>query len=232
MSSDDPLCMRDLNPSLLNAQIESKSKDKLRAPSEFQIAKEQRLQQKEQRLNKLPSTKAHSTPTKADIPPPPEIVDPSTLLDKISAYRERFPHLKSRNSKLTAKSTIEELTDELHYLELQLGSQKDGNIGNYLFIGALTTLERVSYSYNPLNLQLQGLGKVAGDNIDEFSPIIDELLIKYGTGMYMPPEYRLILATGALVYTVHSANCGNPKFAEAYASMKKKVNVPSGSSDL
>ena len=52
------------------------------------------------------------------------------MLDKIEMYRQRFGHLKSRN-KLSGKSTAEEIEDELHYLEQQLG-QKDGHMGQHL----------------------------------------------------------------------------------------------------
>ena len=56
-----------------------------------------------------------------------------------------------------------------------------------------------------------------------------ELMIKYGAGMYMPPEYRLLLSVGAMVVTVHSANSGDPRVGEALQKMSAAVNVKGGS---
>ena len=51
------------------------------------------------------------------------------FLDKIGAYKEDFPNLKSRN-KVGPESTPEEIEDELHYIQLQLGSStQSGNFG-------------------------------------------------------------------------------------------------------
>jgi len=164
-------------------------------------------------------------------PPPSEapvkdMKDKSLLLDKIQMYRDRFPHLKSRN-KLSAKSAIEEIEDELHYCEQQLG-QKEGHMGNHIFLLAMSGLEEVTTKhYNPLGLNLAGLSQVARENQDQFAPILDELVIKYATNMYVGPEMRLAMATATLVYTVHAANSGNPAVAQALASMNKPVTAQS-----
>lgn len=225
MSNRDPLAMGDLEPAAISAAIESKSKGKIKPPSELDLKKEERLSQKEQRLA-----------SKIVVPPGPPVkpvTDPSPLLDKINAYKERFPHLKSRNAKLTAKSTIEEIEDELHYLELQLGSSKDGSMGTMLFVGTMVGLETLTRDYyNPLKLNLNGLGQVAKDNIGEFQETIDELMIKYGAGFYMQPEYRLVLAVGALVMTVHSANSGDSRVGETLKKMSSAAKPPAGAAGM
>ena len=129
---------------------------------------------------------------------------------------------------MSAKSTYDELTDELHYIEQQLG-QKEGHMGNQLFLLALTGVEEVTTNhYNPLGLNLRGLSNVARDNMEQFAPILDELFIKYATNMYVGPEMRLVMATATLMYTVHSANCGNPQVARAMEAMSKKAPVSAG----
>ena len=85
--------------------------------------------------------------------------------------------------------------------------------------------------WNPLGLNLTGRGTVAQQNMQEFQPIIDELMIKHGAGMYTSPEWRLALAIGATVVTVNAAN-NNPEVARAMKTMNAKVNVPQGSADL
>ena len=157
--------------------------------------------------------------------------DKSHLLDKIQAYRERFTNLKSRN-KVSAKSSIDEIADELHYMEQQLG-QKEGHMGHHMFILALSGVEELTTKhYNPLGLNLMGLSKVANDNSDQFAPILDELFIKYATNMYVGPEMRLVMATATLVYTVHAANTGNPTVARAMEAMSKPANPPASAKDL
>lgn len=221
------MMMADLEPANIAAAIEAKKSGKVKAPNELDMKKEERLQMKEARLAARFST--NNTPqASSSSAVAPEPVDPSYLLDKIAAYKERFPDLKSRNAKLSAKSSVEELQDELHYLELQLGSSKDNNMGSMLFVSGMGILENVTKSYNPLKLQLDGLGNVAKDNIEQFTPIIDELMIKYGASFYMAPEYRLVLAAGMLVYTVHSANSGDARVGEMLGKMHAKAQVPAG----
>jgi hypothetical protein len=79
---------------------------------------------------------------------------------------------------------------------------------------------------------LQGLGSVTKDNIGEFEPIVDELMIKYGAGMYMSPELRLMMLIGSTVLTVHMANSGDPRIAEALKKMNKQAKEQVGSKDL
>jgi hypothetical protein len=56
-------------------------------------------------------------------------------------------------------------------------------------------------------------------------------MIKHNAGSYTSPEWRLALAIGATVITVHAAN-SNPDMARAVKSMNQAVNVPKGSADL
>ena len=156
-------------------------------------------------------------------PPPPEPVkDRSALLDKCGQYRERFPELKSRN-KISGKSTIEEIEDEIHFYQQQLGT-KDGNMASTVLVAAMAGVEQITEHYwNPLGLQLSGLAKVTKDNQGEFQPILDELMIKYGASMYVSPEMRLCGLVATLMYTVHSANTGDPRTAAAFEKMRQVV---------
>eukprot|EP00900_Chrysochromulina_parva_P019361 jgi/Chrpa1/27426/Chrysochromulina_OHIO_Genome00026162-RA len=145
-------------------------------------------------LKKQKEVVAAMESTPQELPPPPSPEELRVMLDKIGAYKERFPNLKSRN-KVGPKSSPEEIEDELHYIQLQLGtSTQSGNFGAVALCTAMTCLERSTEYYNPLNLDLRGLGAVTKQNMHEFQPIIDELLIKYNTGLYAPPELRLAMA--------------------------------------
>ena len=226
---DDPLSLSDLNPNKIAAEVAEKKIKKKAEPTEIEVQREQRLQNKEKRMG------GPSGPNAPPAPPPPPPVsaeEKSALLDKLGAYRERFPHLKKRNN-VTVKSSADDIEDELHYCEMQLGSRQDNNIGGMILHGSMLVIETVHRDvYNPLGLNLNGLAKVTKDNMAEFQPIVDELMIKYSTGLYMGPEMRLVLAMGALVMTVHGANSGDVRIASALEKMNTGVKVPAGADDL
>lgn len=210
----DPLNLIELEPALLGAAQEERAARKKGGSSAPP------KEPKEPKRSSLPAALEAPAAPPEPIPPSPEQL--RLMLDKIGAYRERFAHLKSRNKKL---SSPEEIEDELHYIELQLGSSQGVNFGASGLCMAMTCLERSTNYWNPLNLNLSGLSTVTQQNMHEFQPIIDELMIKYNTGMYTPPEWRLALAIGATVVTVHAAN-QNPEIAKAVRAMGKTVNKP------
>ena len=231
-SSNDPLGLADLDPDKIQAKIDARDKKTGKAPSELDLQKEARLAEKEKRLASGATFSKTKPPSEGPPPAPQAPKDRSVLLDKITAYRERFPFLKKRNN-LSGKSTIEEIEDELHYCELQLGSQGGAqNIGATVLYGTMLGIEKITHDYwNPLGLNLTGLGTVAQQNMPEFQPILDELMIKHNAGVYTSPEWRLALAIGATVITVNAAN-NNPEMARAVKSMNMAVNKPQGSGDL
>ena len=142
-------------------------------------------------------------------------------LDKIFQYKEKFGKLKSRN-KVTGKSTLEELNDEVHYIEEQLGGGTTGPQGGsgLVFVGAMHGLEYVAENvFNPLGLKLQGLGSVCSENADQFTPLLDELMIKHGMVMVVSVEVRLAVLVATTVMTVHAANSGNEGVAAALNKM-------------
>ena len=223
--SEDPLKLAGLDPEVIDVSVAERKRPAKTEKTELAKMRAETAAKKEERLAAGPSI--------APPPPPPEppVQDKSHLLDKIQAYRERFTNLKSRN-KVSAKSSIDEIADELHYMEQQLG-QKEGHMGHHMFILALSGVEELTTKhYNPLGLNLMGLSKVANDNSDQFAPILDELFIKYATNMYVGPEMRLVMATATLVYTVHAANTGNPTVARAMEAMSKPANPPASAKDL
>tara|TARA_Y100000817_G_scaffold290599_1_gene261428 strand:+ start:1409 stop:2125 length:717 start_codon:yes stop_codon:yes gene_type:complete len=233
----DPMMMGGLDPARMAEEKAKKNTKPAKPPTEAELAKEARLQAKEQRLaqQSAPAPKATPKPRApaAAAAAPAFEVDKPYLIDRIEAYRERFPHLKKRNN-ISAKSTVDELFDELHYYEKQLGSgDKGGGVGPMLLHGSMCIVEAVHRDvFNPFNLNLTGLGQVTKDNMDQFEPIVDELLIKYGSSMYLGPEMRLALALGSVIMTVHGANSGDPRIANALSKMNNTVKVAESSSDL
>lgn len=237
-SSKDPLGLAELDPDVIQTKIDARDKKTGKAPSELELQKEARLAEKEKRLatgfsEPTRGKKAHPPEAPTSAPMPPQKADRSVLLDKVAAYRERFPHLKKRNT-ISPKSTLEEIEDELHFIELQLGSSQGGthNIAATVLYGTMLCIERATFEYwNPLGLNLNGLGTVAQQNMDQFQPILDELMIKHNAGTYTSPEWRLALAIGATVMTVNAAN-QNPEMARAVKSMNQAVNKPKGGEGL
>jgi len=210
----DPLNMGGLDGDVIAEAVASRPGKEKRESAASKVRADTAAK-KEDRL----STARAPPPPPPVAPEPEKPVDKSVLLDKLGAYRERFPELKSRN-KVSARSSAEEIEDEIHYIEKQLGG-KDMSLGMTLLIAAMAGLEEVHKTFNPLGLNLTGLTQVSKQNADEFTPIIDELMIKYGVGMSLGPEARLALAVGTMVYTVHAANSGDPRVAAAMAVMQK-----------
>jgi len=140
------------------------------------------------------------------------------MLDRIGAYKERFKQLKSRN-KVSGKSSYEEVADELHYIEVQLGQGDTNNAGCLALIGLCYGAEALTNEWNPLNLRLQGLGATVKENTDQFESVVDELMIKYGASLYVCPEMRLAMLLSATVLTVHATNSGDAGLAVALDKM-------------
>ena len=155
------------------------------------------------------------------------------LLDKILAYRERFKHIKKRNN-VSIKSSLEELKDEIHYIQSQLGTpDREDNPASLALIAAMFGLEQVTERhYNPLNLDLAGLGQTTKDNIDKFEPLLDELMIKYGKQMSLTVEWRLALLLGTTVLTVHSANNGMQWPGKIDAALMEEMDMDERYEDL
>ncbi len=236
LQNPDPANMGIFDPSALEMMAQNRldaSKPQTSAQKEAAGRageKEARLREKEDRLQ---GKKASAPPP----PPPPAThtpqVDKSALLDKLNAYRKRFPHLQKRNN-VTVKSSPEEIVDEIHFCEVQLGSSDSGNnFASIVFLSAVNAVEAIHREHwNPLNLRLDGLTNVVRDNMDQIVPLLDELSIKYAHGMYMGPEMRLVLTVGAMAATVHSANNGNPAVASALNRAAGVVAPPKGSEGL
>lgn len=241
LQNGDPANMAIFDPQALEMMAQSRidsSRPQTSAQKESAARsadKEARLREKEDRLQSKgkgsgpPSAPAPPPPPPA--PPPPK-VDKSVLLDKLNAYRKRFPQLQKRNN-VTVKSSAEEILDELHFCEMQLGSADNGGFAPMMFLTCVNAVETVHREHwNPLNLRLEGLTNVCKDNMDQLVPILDELSIKYAQGMYMGPEMRLVLTVGAMAATVHSANSGNPRVADALNRAAGVVAPPKGSEGL
>lgn len=151
-------------------------------------------------------------------------------LDKIGMYRDKFKHVKKRNN-VSAKSSLDEVLDEVHYIEMQLGSAEPtlGNPAGLMLVAGMSGLEALTDHYNPLDLKLTGLGQTTRQNMSKFEPLLDELMIKHGHNMILSVEWRLAMVIGTTVLTVHAANCGidfpsNIAAASARAQQSSKDN--------
>ena len=137
----DPLNLIELDPVMLSAAQEERVAAKKKGGASSSKAPSEPKEMKKQK-----EVVAAMAETPQELPPPPSPEELRVMLDKIGAYKERFPNLKSRNKKL---STPEEIEDELHYIQLQLGSStQSGNFGALALCTAMTCLERSTEFYN------------------------------------------------------------------------------------
>lgn len=181
------------------------------------VQREKRLQ--EQAQDKKTGGGAPRAPqlTKADadrLREEAEYEERQRLLDKVMKYRERFPKLKKRNGTLTIKSSLAELYDECHFIEDQLGRDDFTPGGstlkpaNMALIGTMHGLEIGSQHFNPLNLNLTGLGATTQASIKQFEPLLDEFCIKNNLNMSASVEFRICAMIVTTVVSVHMANSG------------------------
>ena len=227
------LGLGELEPELIEAEVQKRKNKKDPVAELRKMETEARLQSKEQRMaTGKKGGAATKEPAQAPAAPPEEVFDRSGAIDKIMSYRERFPHLRQRN-RVDARSSVTELKDELHYIEMQLGSTGP-TLSVQLFCSVMAGAEMVTRDYfNPLGLKLDGLGAITKANSEQFVDTLDELSIKYGATMSMSPEIRLAVAVGSLVLTVHSANNGDARLAKSLSKMGTEMKTePEGSADL
>ena len=102
----DPLNLIELDPVVLSAAQEERAVAKKKGGASSSKAPSEPKEMKKQK-----EVVAAMAETPQELPPPPSPEELRVMLDKIGAYKERFPNLKSRNKKL---STPEEIEDELH----------------------------------------------------------------------------------------------------------------------
>ena len=245
----DPTSMANLRSDVVAAKAEEGKNSKLDAEKNLlNKQKEERLTQKEKRLQ---NPKAAAPPTPRNGKGVTSAADEHAAavaraadeedqaietemkqraLDKITMYREKFKQLKKRNT-VGAKSSLDELTDEVHYIEMQLGSANETGGDNPACMGLIAGMTGLEYvvdqHWNPLNLQLSGLGQTTRDNIDKFEPLLDEMAIKYGHRLVVSVEWRMVMMIGTTVLTVHAANNGMhwpSKIAAASDKVKREVD--------
>lgn len=230
-----PASVANLRSDVVEAKIAEGKNNKLDAEKMMmQKQKEERLQKKEQRLAAPKATKAaprqNNQPEYDEDAWAEEQEWKQLCFDKITSYRDKFKSLKKRNN-ISAKSSLEEMEDEVHYIESQLGTADSGpdNPASMALIASMTGIEYLTENhYNPLNLNLSNLGKTTRDNIDKFEPLLDELLIKHGHKLVVSVEMRLCLMIGTTVMTVHAANNGvnwPSKIAAATAKVDEHANA-------
>ena len=91
----------------------------------------------------------------------------------------------------------------------------------WAFVACMYGLEYGCNEFNPLGLNLTGLGQTAQMNMDAFQDTLDELAIKYGMKMAVGVEMRLALMVGTMVLTVNEANNGGGAITKAVGSFAR-----------
>lgn len=175
---------------------------------------------------KAASKPAAKTPAPAPAPAAAATTERETklkLLKKLEGYRKLQPNLRPCGSAwCKATSSLQDIEEEVASAQHQLGEQPTTGLGTDLVIQALSGLEIFTRSYNPLALNLHGLGEISRFKKAEFAPLVEEFMIKHGASLSLPVEARLAVTIGGIVAFVHMANT-NPEVAEALA---KQVNAP------
>lgn len=103
--------------------------------------------------------------------------------------------------------TIPDAQEELAFVTLQLNKMKGMGMVNTMYYGLMNTLEAVMcYKYNPLGIQVQGLGKRLEARESELAPILVDIAVKYNLTMEANPLLQLLIVTGGIVKELHTEN--------------------------
>lgn len=145
------------------------------------------------------------------------------LLKRVEGYRKLKPGLKPcGRAWCTASSSMQDIEDEVASAQHQLGEQPTTGLATNFLVSSLAAFEVLTQTYNPMALNLKGLGDFSKMKEAEFAPLVEEFMIKHGASLSLPVEVRIVMAIGSIVSLVHIANT-NPAVAEALAN---HVNAP------
>jgi len=145
------------------------------------------------------------------------------LLKRVEGYRKLKPGLKPcGRAWCTASSAMQDIEDEVASAQHQLGEQPTTGLATNFLVNSLAAFEVLTQTYNPMALNLKGLGDFSKMKEAEFAPLVEEFMIKHGASLSLPVEVRIVMAIGSVVSLVHIANT-NPAVAEALAN---HVNAP------
>ena len=86
-----------------------------------------------------------------------------------------------------------------------MGSLKPANL---CFVSCMYGIELATQHYNPLGLDLKGLGTTTQTSIKTFEPLLDEFMIKHSMDLTASVELRIVMMIVTTVATVHLANKG------------------------
>ena len=182
---------------------------KVRAAEEKERQKQQkerkRLQPKPRKVTKAEVNEMERLAAEAT--PPPEF-DCHAALRKIELYFAKLGHkIKYKpKRKPTVKSTPEELQDILYNIEqdLAIGQGMDVCIEGYR--AGMHGVETLHHMFNPLGLDLNGLGAAVDEKRDVWQDLMIEFAIKHEDWFAMGVEKRIIFFTVQTIMAVDGAN--------------------------
>jgi len=158
------------------------------------------------------------------------------LIRKINAYLKRYPdrleHVKIPKT-FGVKNTVDELKVFVKDIEHELGKKSGFEIARFAYVEGMKFLESTSATYNPFNLNLTNLGKLAEANTavivnkdgsrqeGPIAPVLEEFTIKHDNWFSTSVEVRLVITTMELVMACHRMNS-----PEVQATVKTAQTTP------
>lgn len=130
------------------------------------------------------------------------------LIKKIDHYHSVY---KLERLHKTIK-TLPEAQQEMENIVKQLNSKKGMGTINTLYYGLMNSVEWVTtYRWNPIGVDLKGLGTKLQEKEPELTPILLDIATKYGWNFEANPILQLIFVTGNIAKEVHQENKKGPK---------------------
>lgn len=151
-------------------------------------------------------------------------------LNKIKKYVERWPNVKSViKSMPTISSSEDEIDQVLFDIHLYMNSSSSEKFVPMMVVQGLDLIEKGTMNYfNPLNLDLTGLAKVAQmpENNQKLMDTAYELYIEYQEWFNVGPQARFTMEVLGLMFTIDSYNKARRTYVNETVTeeMEKELN--------
>ena len=167
----------------------------------------------------------------AEATPEPEATfDTYGALRKIELYYAKLgKKIKYKpKRKPTVKSSPEELQEILFNIEQDLAIGQGIDVCTTAYPAGMAAIEQIHYKFNPLGLQLRGLGQAVEEKRDVWEDLMVEFAIKHEDWFAMGVEKRIIFFTVQVIMAVDGAN----RLNSALGSRQAPADVVADADDL
>jgi len=121
------------------------------------------------------------------------------LLNKLQRLQSKGHTVKTLN----IYSDIADIRAEYQRITYGMEIDQGTRFAKKMLVTAVSGLEFLNTSFNPLDIDLEGFGDNTMENIDDYEAVLEDLVVKYRTSAKLAPELKLILMLGGSAAQFH-----------------------------